>query len=571
MPGGLLNLSAVGSANIILTGNPTKTFFKVVYSKYTNFGLQRFRLDYEGSRDLRLTTSSVFQFKIKRYADLLMDTYICITLPDIWSPIYHPCEQNTYKWAPYDFRWIRNLGTHMIQNITITCGSLTLQSYSGAYLDAMLQRDFPEEKKKAFDRMAGNTAEFHDPANAFGRSNVYPSAYFMGDGQAVEPSLRSRTIYIPINTWFTMDSRCAFPLVALQYNELYVNVTIRPIQELFQVRDVFDWGNGFPYVQPDFTQPQFSMYRFLQQPPGVFIDGGNYQNTVTTWNADVHLLATYCFLSEEERQKFALEDQVYLIKDVFEYKFENIFGSKTVSLTSNGMIANWMWYLQRNDVNLRNEWSNYSNWPYRQLPDDIQAAPIAPYNDSHGNPILVPAPDKVKYPLGYRTGPGVHPPQTDQFLGNNTGYYITGVLSQNNPEDILISMGISLNGAYRENVLPAEVFDYVEQYARSNGSGRRGLYCYNFGLNSSPFEYQPSGAANLSRFKDIDLEVTTITPVTSLQNANYQVICDLCGNPIGINKQNWRLFDYAFNMTVFEERYNVLSFIGGNCGMLYSK
>lgn len=570
MAGGLLNLTATGSANIILTGNPTKTFFKVVYSKYTNFGLQRFRLDYEGSRDLRLTTSSVFQFKVPRYADLLMDTYVCINLPDIWSPIYHPCEQTFYKWSQYEFRWIRDLGTHMIENITITCGSLVLQNYSGAYLDAMLQRDFTEDKKKAFYQMSGNIPELNDPANSYGHNNTYPSAYYLGDGVAVEPSLRGRAIYIPINTWFTMDSRCAFPLVALQYNELCINVTIRPIQELFQVRDVFDYGNDFPYVQADFTQPQFAMYRFLQPPPGVYIDTANYANNATTWNADVHLLSTYCFLSEEERKKIALEDQVYLVKDVFEYKFENVVGSKTVSLTSNGLVSSWMWYFQRNDVNLRNEWSNYSNWPYAQLPDNIQFAPttLDGIVDGDGNQITISGQTPG---ASYKYGPAIHPPELDVASGVNTGYFITGQLSQNNPEDILISMGISLNGAYRENVLPSGVYDYVEQYSRSNGSGKRGLYCYNFGLNSSPFDYQPSGAMNLSRFKDVNLEITTITPATSLQNTNFNVICDLNGNPVGVNKQNWRLYDYAFNMTVFEERYNILSFIGGNCGMLYAR
>lgn len=559
MAGGLLNLTAVGSANVILTGNPTKTFFKVVYSKYTNFGLQKFRLDYDGSRDLRLTTSSVFQFKVSRYADLLMDTYLCVTLPDIWSPIYHPCEQNAYKWAPYDFKWIRDLGTNMIENITITCGSLVLQSYSGAYLAAMMERDFPHEKKAAFNRMTGNTSDFNDLANLHGRGNTYPSAFYAGEGVTVEPSFRSRTIYIPINAWFTMDSRCAFPLLALQYNELYINVTIRPIRELFQVRDVFDLGNGFPYVQPDFTQPQFAMYRFLQQPPNVILDSANYDNQVPTWNADIHLLATYCFLSEEERKKIALEDQVYLVKDIIQYKFDNLSGSNTVSLTSNGMIANWMWFFQRNDVNLRNEWSNYTNWPYETLPMNIQPAPLI-------------SPVQVQGVNGnYSNGPGIHPPETGQAVGTNTGYYVTGQFSQENIEDIMVSMAISLNGAYRENVLPAEIFAFVEQYGRSNGSGKRGLYCYNFCLNTNPLEYQPSGAMNLSKFKDINLEITTIQPVISQQNANFQVVCDLDGNPIGINKQNWRLFDYTFNLTVFEERYNVLSFVGGNCGMMYAR
>jgi hypothetical protein len=454
----------------------------------------------------------------------------------------------------------------MIENISITCGSMLLQSYSGEYLAAMVNRDFPEDKKQAFNRMSGNTKEFHDIANAQGRSNGYPSAFYAGDSANAEPSFRGRTIYIPINAWFMLDSRCAFPLVALQYNELHINVTIRPIQELFQVRDVFDWGNKFPYVQPDFTQPQFAMYRFLQQPPGVILDASEYSNQLTTWNADVHLLATYCFLSEEERTKIALEDQVYLVKDVFEYRFENIVGSKTVTLNSNGMIANWMWFLRRNDVNLRNEWSNYSNWPYREIPNEIVQAPTS-ITTVNGEQI----PALAWNGNYYSVGPGLNPPDESHLAGTNTGYYITGKFSQENIQDIMVSMGINLSGVYRENVLPAEVFNYVDQYARSNGSGKRGLYCYSFGLKTSPFEYQPSGAMNLSRFKDINLEITTITPVVSTQNANYQVICDTDGNPIGINKQNWRLYDYTFNMTLFEERYNILSIIGGNAGMLYAR
>lgn len=64
MAGGLLNIISEGSNNVILTGSPTKTFFNVTYSKYTNFGLQKFRLDYEGTRDLRTTDDSTFKFKI---------------------------------------------------------------------------------------------------------------------------------------------------------------------------------------------------------------------------------------------------------------------------------------------------------------------------------------------------------------------------------------------------------------------------------------------------------------------------------------------------------------------------
>jgi hypothetical protein len=53
--------------------------------------------------------------------------------------------------------------------------------------------------------------------------------------------------------------------------------------------------------------------------------------------------------------------------------------------------------------------------------------------------------------------------------------------------------------------------------------------------------------------------------------SQFDVICDLEGNPVGVRKSNWRLYDYNYNLVLFEERYNVLSFIGGNCGMLYAK
>ena len=47
MPGGLLNLSSQGQQSIILNGNPSKTFYKAAYAKYTNFCLQKFRVDFE--------------------------------------------------------------------------------------------------------------------------------------------------------------------------------------------------------------------------------------------------------------------------------------------------------------------------------------------------------------------------------------------------------------------------------------------------------------------------------------------------------------------------------------------
>ena len=115
MGGGLLNLVAYGNLNVIVNGNPSKTFFKTTYAKYTNFGLQKFRIDYSGLRTLRLNEESVFTFRVPRYADLLMDTYIAIKLPNIWSPILHEKDENNQ--IPYEFKWIRDIGAQLIKKL----------------------------------------------------------------------------------------------------------------------------------------------------------------------------------------------------------------------------------------------------------------------------------------------------------------------------------------------------------------------------------------------------------------------------------------------------------------------
>jgi len=538
MPGGLLNIISVGNANLILTGNPSKTFFKATYSKYTNFGLQKFRLDFDGLRELRLTESSKYTFKMKRYGDLLMDTYVVVNLPDIWSPMWMPSNDTGGEWSPYDFKWIENLGAQMIQEIEITCGSTTLQKYSGQYIHAMVKRDFDVNKKDIFDAMTGNVPELTDPANDPRRTHTspflnhtYPTAKHTDHASGAEPSIRGRTLYIPLNAWFTLDSRCAFPLIALQYQELIINVTLRPIQDLFQVRDVFNPTDKFPYIKIRPGENQFQMYRFLQTPPSIDISSANYANKTSTWDADVHILATYGFLSEEEQSVFAAEDQVYLVKDIHEYDFLNQVGSNRVKLQATaGMVANWMWYFQRNDAFLRNEWSNYTNWAYNNsIPSNI-----------------------IKDP--------------------SSGLYITGDYNPNNQYSILETLGILFGGDYREITLPRGVYDYVEKYTRTHGFANEGLYCYNFCLNTNPREYQPSGAVNVGRFKTVELEFNTYKPPIDLDGSTVDIECNVDGELLSVSrKPAWALYVYNYNLHVFEERYNILSFVGGNCGLMYAR
>jgi len=559
-----MNLVSVGQQNIILNGNPSKTFFKSTYAQYTNFGLQKFRVDFEGSKTLRLSEPSTFTFKIPRYADLLMDCYLTVAMPNIWSPIMPPQTvpqsdgTTTYTdWAPYEFKWIENLGAKMISKISIICGNYTLQEYSGDYLLAAVQRDFSGVKKNLFDEMSGNTPEMNNPGNSGSRVNSYPNAFYSPDLPGPEPSIRGRILYIPLNSWFGLKSQMAFPLTSLQYNELQIVVTLRPISELFQIRDVFDTTYNYPYIAPNFNSWYMQFYRFLQPPPDIELGLTSYSDTRTLWNADVHLNCTYCFLSNEEERMFALEEQKYLIKQVHEQQFFNVTGPNKVQLDSIGMISNWLFYFQRSDVNLRNEWSNYTNWPYNYMPLDVVQAP------SNGD-FLIYRTDTLGNQVPVYIGPGVNP------SGNLTGLLITSEYSPENDKMILLAMGVLLDGSYRENIQAAGIFNYIEKYTRTSGNAPPGLYCYNFSINSNLSDLQPSGAINMNRFNQIELEFTTIIPPLDPLAQSLSICDPQTGQVIAVNKPTWRIYDYNFNLTLFEERINIVNFIGGNVGLMYA-
>lgn len=553
-----MNLVSQGDQNVVFNGNPSKSFFKCGYKPYANFGKQNFRIDHEGTPTLSLTSESTFSFKIKRYADLLMDTYICVTLPTIWSPVLPPQEytgedgEPVYSnWAPYEFRWIENLGTQIIREVSITCGTQQLQKYSGQYILSAAQRDFSANKKALFDEMTGNVPELNDPGNAGRRIDAYPNAFFTENPAGAQPSIAQRTLWIPLGAWFSLLSTQAFPLISLQNNELWITVTFRPVQQWFTIRDVRDVANNFPVIAPNFSRAEDQLFRFLQTPPNGSLT--DYVNTRTNWVSDIHLNCTYCFLSNQEVSLFAKNTQKYVIRQVHEYSFPNVTGATKVDINSLGMVSSWMFYFQRSDVNLRNQWSNYTNWPYGYMPNDVQPASVAG---------LYPNPD----PDGPEPfiGPGMNPD------GSPSGLFVSGIYSPQSIRNILLSLGITLNGDFRENVLPEGVFNYVEKYVRTRGNAPDGLYCYQFCLDTNPFKVQPTGAINMNKFTKIQLEFSTITPPAD-PYAQVLTICDpSTGDIVGINKPTWRIYDYNFDLFVIEERLNIVTFMGGNAGLMFA-
>ena len=87
-------------------------------------------------------------------------------------------------------------------------------------------------------------------------------------------------------------------------------------------------------------------------------------------------------------------------------------------------------------------------------------------------------------------------------------------------------------------------------------------------MNTNPFELQPSGAINLSKFKTIELDVSTIIPALDPESS-FRVLCDTEGRIIGTTQDAMYIYNYDLYLT--EERYNLLRFISGQASLLYAR
>ena len=633
MPGGLLNLVAYGSENIILNENPSKTFFKSTFKKYTNFGMQTFRLDHTGTNHIQEHVKSTFKFKVKRYGDLLHDTYLSITLPDIYGSGAPPEGEGSFngkgEFAPFDgkkkyyekynFKWIKNLGYNMIDEVSIIIGGQLINKYSGEYL-LMLQEQFQSEDHFShLNEMTGNTDDINDPAkyvkeyhnyvpnilndNA-NRTDFYPASY-SNNPISQEPSIKGKKLYIPINAWFGNSMKQALPLVSLQYHEVDIIITLKPVKELYVVqnhnlvefdddtnenaniknqdlgnlnqKELFDLSVGtidktwkqflfrknddddtykhvYNYLAPEFNNKDISFDMFL------------LNNSFRNWNPDIHLISTFVFLTDEERTLFAKDDHMYLIKICYEQEFLGILGNHSASVHLNGLVTDMFWRYRRSDANRRNEWTNYSNIKYY---------------------------DRYNY----------HP----YFIHNNLDYVSQKLNSseETNEIEILKNLSIMFDGKIREEKFPKTIFKCLQKYRTKNVFTRelKQLYYYSFALEKGLEDLQPTGAMNTSKFKDISFifetidtprneSVDTSTLVRYIQNtvpangnssvpfnvvvdnatSNQLSAGDTTGSCVPVFDKKFRQEKlYTFDLKICSRKYNMLIINSGMGGLKYAR
>jgi len=343
MTGGIMSLLAVGAQDVYLTVEPQMSYFKQVYQRPTNFGMQSIRIAFNSAPVLGQSTGT-FICQLGRYGDLIKDIALQLTLPAIYS------DDN------YRFRWITNMQHYMLVQYSVNVDTYTIDTRYGEWLDIWNEISLPIDKKTAFNNLVGNTQNYMNPTNItpiviIQNNRIAYSSYPVSTGPN-NPTLAAKDIYIPLDFWFCKNPALALPLIALQYQNITVNIIFNAIENLYQV---YDHNTGL-YVSPNtynnLNNTNINIGTFTQ-----FGGGG-----LSTVQLNAYLDVNYVFLDTAERTFLAQSSTIQLI--VEQVSRNTVGGSitknSTTSLILQNPIKEFIWILRRQDALYYNDWANYT-------------------------------------------------------------------------------------------------------------------------------------------------------------------------------------------------------------------
>jgi hypothetical protein len=548
MPGGLLQLVATGAQNELVNGTPSMTHFRSVYRRHTNFALEQIRMPFTASNlEFNVTQTRTISCRVDRYAQLLHDCYLVLTMPDIWSPLkflgssapptgYDP-RSNAIG---YEFQWIHSLGYNLIDHVDIVMNGQVIQRLRGEWLKFYSYMTHNADKRAIVDQMTGNVPEMYDPANAYDRQNQYPNAITpvtapsqLPQTTVPEPSIRSRQLMIPLHFWFCENPGTALPLVSLQNSEVYINVTLRALNDLYTVVDV---NPGSPTYGQRVAPVNYPLSLFLSPP---LATGLPSNPSLTTFIPDFYVEGTFIYLTEVEMNQLARADQTFLIKTVKYVNKEGQFGGNTdLEIPMFNLVTRIVFGTQRSDRILVNDWDNYTNWT------NPNRAPWTPISSD-----------------------------VDTSLYSTGQQQVTSVY----PKSSIIDGVILFDGKERIATKPFPFFSLQQMYRHVTGQppfSLPGIYQYSFALDHD--QYQPSGAANGSMFNRTILRLTLQTPlplsVTTDGAPTSTIVCVLKStvfspNPTIVPAAQIPLYDPSELVTVVQTNDNVVFTFTYNVGV----
>ena len=147
-------------------GNPNINFYKSVYRKHVNFSLE--------SDEIILSTTTINEDSLvsipnitipSNRADFLLNLYLSFTLPNVYSGSYNADgdETSDINNIPYEFRWVENIGTNIIDDVKLIVGGDQINKVTGKLMQVLSEVKYDDSKKHIYNEMVGNVPEIYHP------------------------------------------------------------------------------------------------------------------------------------------------------------------------------------------------------------------------------------------------------------------------------------------------------------------------------------------------------------------------------------------------------------------------
>lgn len=314
----LITLGARGSQDVLICGQPQITFFRSVYKRHSPFAINMVKQYFTGNINFGQKNYCLINNSI---GDLMNDMYLRIKLPSLTD--FATIDQNGHEVHYY---WVNSIGLAIIKEINIQIGEQIIDRQYGLWMNIWSELTIGVDKKYAYNQMIGRD---NMPININNENAL--------------------NLTVPLQFWFCKHIGSSLPTIALQQNEVRVNVEFRRSNELIIT------STGVP---PNDTSIQ------------------NLQIQ------EAYLDVNFIFLDDPERREIVKQDWLYLIEQtqvwtqtVYNKGIRNDEGpnnnisepqlDQTINIDKfSNLVKELFWVIQSSTILMEQQWFNFSSLPY---------------------------------------------------------------------------------------------------------------------------------------------------------------------------------------------------------------
>jgi Major capsid protein N-terminus/Large eukaryotic DNA virus major capsid protein len=331
MPGALSQLSAFGSQDAFLTGNPDITFFKKIYRRHTNFAMESVSQQFQSTASFGKQTTVT----IARTGDLINRVWLEITLPAL-STFIHMLGVNGA--TPTNLAYVNDIGHVLFNSVTLEIGGAKIDRHYGEFMDIWHNLTEPQEKLAGLNEMIGHYDDYDNT-------------------DVTKSNALQKTYYIPLLFFFNRDTSNSLPLIALSYHEVKLNFDFRTWQECIKSSG----GALLSLLDINQNSPEFV-------------------------NALIYV--DYIYIDSDERRRFAATPHEYLIDTIQHTGDENILATQSqvkINLNYSNPVKEliWIWQAQQDYAISSNTGNNIMKYSMPSSPTSDPFSSVQLYLNGH--------------------------------------------------------------------------------------------------------------------------------------------------------------------------------------------